>query len=57
MNPASRTASGPAASMADGRAVPNATSSVTAPASSHCGSSGWHSHSARSIRAVITART
>jgi hypothetical protein len=57
MNPASTTASGPAASMADGRAVPNATSSVTAPASSHCGSSGWHSHSARSIRAVITART
>jgi len=57
MNPASRTASGPAASMADGRAVPNATSSVTAPVSSHCGSSGWHSHSARSIRAVIPAQT
>jgi hypothetical protein len=57
MNPASTTGSGPAASIADGRAVPNATSSVTAPASSHCGSSGWHSHSARSIRAVIPAQT
>jgi hypothetical protein len=57
MNPASSPGSGPARSMADGRAVPNATSSVTAPASSHCGSSGWQSHSARSSRAVMAAQT
>jgi hypothetical protein len=57
MNSASTPLSGPAASMADGRTAPNATSSVTAPASSHCGSSGWQSHSARSIRAVIPAPT
>ncbi len=57
MNPASTSGSGPAASMADGRAAPNATSSVTAPASSHCGSSGWQSHSARSVRAVMAAQT
>jgi hypothetical protein len=57
MNPASRPGSGPAASRADGRVVPNATSSVTAPASSHCGSSGWQSHSPRSNRAEMPAQT
>jgi len=57
MNPASTSPSGPAPSMADGRTVPNAASSVTVPASSHCGSSGWQSHPARSIRAVMPAHT
>ena len=44
MNSPSSGASGPALSMADGRATPNATASVTGPASSHRGSSIGHSH-------------
>jgi hypothetical protein len=44
MNSLSSGASGPALSMADGRATPNAIASVTGPASSHSGSSAGHSH-------------
>jgi hypothetical protein len=55
MNSPSSEASGPALSMADGRATPNATVSVTGPASSHSGSSAGHSHWSRSALARIAA--
>jgi hypothetical protein len=55
MNSPSSGASGPALSMADGRAAPNATASVTGPASSHSGSSAGHSHWSRSALARIAA--
>ena len=55
MNSLSSGASGPVLSMADGRAAPNATASVTGPASSHSGSSAGHSHWSRSALARIAA--
>jgi hypothetical protein len=55
MNSPRSAVSGPALSMADGRATPNATASVTGPASSHSGSSAGHSHWSRSARARIAA--
>lgn len=55
MNWPSSAVSGPALSMADGRATPNATASVTGPVSSHSGSSAGHSHWSRSALARIAA--
>ena len=55
MNSPSSGVSGPALSMADGRATPNAIASVTGPASSHSGSSAGHSHWSRSALARIAA--
>jgi len=55
MNSPRSAASGPARSMADGRATPNATGSVTGPDTSHSGSSARHCHWSRSALARITA--
>lgn len=55
MNSPSSAGSDPASSMADGRATPNATASVTGPANSHSGSPAGHSHWSCSALARIAA--